>query len=71
MSKLLTAVVFILCAGPCFAELSDEVNPIPLRERLRLEMWYQGVPTLKRPIKVEAPKQLPEELERVLPKRDL
>ena len=49
---------------------SVETHPVPLKDRLRFEMWHRGISEFKRPVKVSK-KALPEELERVLRKLEL
>jgi len=70
MSKVLTAVLLVLSFSAAAQSLPDEVNPVPLKERIKWQMWEQGVPQFKRPISTKQA-QIPEEIGRILEKQKL
>lgn len=69
MSKFLTAVLLLSLSSVACADLPDEVNPVPLKERVKHQLWSQGVPEFKRPMNAQKP--LPEEISRILLKYNL
>lgn len=66
--KILTAVVLCLLST---AALASDGHPIPLKERLKIELWTQGIPEFESFIKRPMPIPLPDSLERTLGKLGL
>lgn len=50
--------------------MNGETHPIPLKERLKWQLWVQGLPEFKRPVPVQVDEKR-EDLDRVLRKLNL
>jgi hypothetical protein len=66
--KILTAVVLSLFAT---AALASDGHPIPLKERLKIELWTQGIPEFQGDDSRPEVRPLPDTLERTLGKLGL
>lgn len=69
MSKFLTAVMLVLGTSTAFA-MTGETHPIPLKERLKWQMWEQGIPEFKQPLVVHLDPKM-EDLQHTLNKLKL
>lgn len=70
MSKFLTAVLLLLATSSAFA-VSGETHPIPLMDRLKWDLWAQGLEEYEQAPKLEQKQQVPDDIERVLRKYNL
>jgi hypothetical protein len=66
--RLLLACLIVLSA----VSVARAESPIPMKERLKWEMWHEGVQELaKRPKPTPPAERLPEEITRILNKFQL